>query len=251
LLSCEHRSKYIGVTHDKRSGGWLCRVKQGKKLFYVGYFDSEVDAALAHDLTAKKLYPGDRIKEIKINFYPGHPLSENQEMPKKKSNRGPRRKKQVLQHVKLEIKEEDNPFRPQLDTNIPVKNYNTRSRVKTERMPMVNNLLEIGNAPAESEDEDPVWEPTKALTFETMRIEEKQVDVASKACDVSEPPPALEPEHESKIGSLNKVVSATDAEAIIPTTSAEIIKAPVEAIKATTTSEGTTKASVGTEETEK
>jgi len=116
--------------------------------------------------------------------------------------------------------------------------------------PVVNNLLEIGNAPAESEDEDPVWEPTKALTFETMRVEEKQADVASKACDVSEPPPALEPEQESKIGSLNKVVSATDAETI-PTTSAEIIKAPVEAIKATTTSEGTTKASVGTEEMEK
>ena len=65
---------------------------------------------------------------------------------------------------------------------------------------MVNNLLEIGNAPAESEDEDPVWEPTKALTFETMGTQEKKV-------------PALEPEEESKIdvGTSNKA-SAMDAE---------------------------------------
>jgi len=169
-------------------------------LHYVGYFDSEVDAALAHDLTAKKLYPGDRIKEIKINFYEGNPLAEAKEMPKKKSNRGPRRKKQMLYAVKLEIKQETNPFKAQLDTNIPLKNYNTRSRVKPQRMPMVNNFLEIGNAPAESEDEDPVWEPTKALTFETMGTQEKKI-------------PALEPEQESKIdvGTSNKV-SAMDAE---------------------------------------
>ena len=74
------------------------------------------------------------LKKFDVIEYEGHPLAEVKEMPKKKSNRGPRRKKQMLHAVKLEIKQEDNPFKAQLDTNIPVKNYNTRSRVKPQRM---------------------------------------------------------------------------------------------------------------------
>lgn len=60
-------SKYKGVSWDSRSERWLCRVKWQKKLKYVGYFDSELEAARRHDQRARELYAGN-LSAIELNF---------------------------------------------------------------------------------------------------------------------------------------------------------------------------------------
>jgi len=60
-------SKYKGVSWDSRSERWLCRVKWQKKLKYVGYFDSELEAARRHDERARELYAGN-LSAIELNF---------------------------------------------------------------------------------------------------------------------------------------------------------------------------------------
>jgi hypothetical protein len=61
------RSKFKGVTWDGRTRRWLCRVKWGNGLKYVGYFSTEMEAAQAHDAKARNLYADD-ISAIKLNF---------------------------------------------------------------------------------------------------------------------------------------------------------------------------------------
>jgi len=62
-----NRSKYRGVTWDGRTKRWLCRVKWNGGLKYVGYFDSELEAAQRHDERARKMYAGN-LSGIKLNF---------------------------------------------------------------------------------------------------------------------------------------------------------------------------------------
>jgi len=62
-----NRSKYRGVTWDGRTKRWLCRVKWNGGLKYVGYFDSELEAAQRHDERARKMYAGN-LSAIKLNF---------------------------------------------------------------------------------------------------------------------------------------------------------------------------------------
>jgi len=61
------RSKFKGVTWDGRTQRWLCRVKWGNGLKYVGYFPTEMEAAKAHDVQARNLYADD-LSAIKLNF---------------------------------------------------------------------------------------------------------------------------------------------------------------------------------------
>ena len=46
-------SKYKGVTWDKDKQKWRSRIQNNKKLKHLGYFKSEIDAALAYDKAAE------------------------------------------------------------------------------------------------------------------------------------------------------------------------------------------------------
>lgn len=50
------KSKYRGVTFDKRAGKWLASVYKGGKQFHGGYYVNEVDAAKGRDKLALKLH---------------------------------------------------------------------------------------------------------------------------------------------------------------------------------------------------
>jgi hypothetical protein len=49
-------SKYRGVTYFPRTGRWLTRIKYRGKSIYLGYFESEINAAKAYDDAAKKYH---------------------------------------------------------------------------------------------------------------------------------------------------------------------------------------------------
>jgi hypothetical protein len=49
-------SKYIGVTWLKREKVWTARINVNKKSIFLGRFSSELDAAIARDLAAKKYH---------------------------------------------------------------------------------------------------------------------------------------------------------------------------------------------------
>jgi hypothetical protein len=51
-------SKYIGVTFNKWHRKWEARISFQNKIIWLGYFDSEIDAALAYDAAAK-IYHGE------------------------------------------------------------------------------------------------------------------------------------------------------------------------------------------------
>jgi hypothetical protein len=54
--SCLSTSRYRGVTFFPRTGRWLTRIKYRGKCIYLGYFESETDAAKAYDRAAKKYH---------------------------------------------------------------------------------------------------------------------------------------------------------------------------------------------------
>jgi len=61
-------SKFIGVSWDNRRGRWLCRVKKRDKSYeYVGYFETEKEAAANHDIRAREMYARS-LSTIQLNF---------------------------------------------------------------------------------------------------------------------------------------------------------------------------------------
>ena len=64
-------SRFIGVSFDKRSGLWHAYITHCRKRKFLGYFDSEIDAAKAHDAAAKK-YHGEFAR---LNFPEGVTVS--------------------------------------------------------------------------------------------------------------------------------------------------------------------------------
>jgi len=49
-------SKYKGVFWDKQRGKWAARIYVNGKLIHLGYFDSEIEAAMVYDEAAKKYH---------------------------------------------------------------------------------------------------------------------------------------------------------------------------------------------------
>lgn len=49
-------SKYLGVSWYKSREKWLATIYKGKKKIFLGYFDCEIDAALAYNNAAKKVH---------------------------------------------------------------------------------------------------------------------------------------------------------------------------------------------------
>ena len=51
-----YSSKYKGVNWKKSRKKWEAKINYNKKRYYLGYYDDEIDAAIAYDLTAYKLH---------------------------------------------------------------------------------------------------------------------------------------------------------------------------------------------------
>lgn len=51
-----HTSKYKGVSWDKNRGKWTSHICKNGKQNNIGRFDNEIDAALAYDERARKIY---------------------------------------------------------------------------------------------------------------------------------------------------------------------------------------------------
>lgn len=57
-------SKYKGISWHKRDKIWQARIRFNGKLIYIGYFDSDIEAAKAYDAKALELFDG----FAKLNF---------------------------------------------------------------------------------------------------------------------------------------------------------------------------------------
>jgi hypothetical protein len=57
-------SQYIGVHFDKRKRRWAAHIRYNGKKIWLGYFDSEIEAARAYDAAAKKYH----IEFARLNF---------------------------------------------------------------------------------------------------------------------------------------------------------------------------------------
>jgi hypothetical protein len=60
-------SQYIGVWFDKKRNKWTAQIRYNGRKIWLGYFDSEIDAAKAYDAAAKKYYG----EFIRLNFPEG------------------------------------------------------------------------------------------------------------------------------------------------------------------------------------
>ncbi len=56
LSGKKYTSPYRGVCLHKATGRWIAQIKKNKKGHYLGYFNSEIDAAIAYDRAAWELY---------------------------------------------------------------------------------------------------------------------------------------------------------------------------------------------------
>jgi hypothetical protein len=48
--------RFKGVSRERRSGGWLARIGYQNRSIYIGHYSSEMEAAMAYDREALKLY---------------------------------------------------------------------------------------------------------------------------------------------------------------------------------------------------
>ena len=58
------KSKFTGVSWDGEKKKWIARLSYNKKAYYAGRFDSEIEAAKAHDECMRT----NRLWKEKLNF---------------------------------------------------------------------------------------------------------------------------------------------------------------------------------------
>jgi group I intron endonuclease len=61
-------SQYFGVSFDKRSNKWTSQIRQDGKLYWIGIFNNEIDAAIAYDKKEIELFNDKAILNFDYEF---------------------------------------------------------------------------------------------------------------------------------------------------------------------------------------
>ena len=58
------RSKYKGVNYQKDKNRWRARYKDHGQRFHIGYYATEIEAAIAYDKAVEHLHGGYQVKNV-------------------------------------------------------------------------------------------------------------------------------------------------------------------------------------------
>ena len=75
------KTKYVGVSWNKRTQRWIANIKIDGKSKHLGYFDSDYDAAMKYDEEARQ-----HGKSVNVPIHPSDDQAEKQKKPRKLSD---------------------------------------------------------------------------------------------------------------------------------------------------------------------
>ena len=75
------KTKYVGVSWNKRTQRWIANIKINGKSKHLGYFDSDYDAAMKYDEEARQ-----HGKSVNVPIHPSDDQAEKQKKPRKLSD---------------------------------------------------------------------------------------------------------------------------------------------------------------------
>lgn len=64
-IGCQSKSRFLGVTYHKRDNRFQASIRTGKERLYLGYFKTDIEAAMAYNEAAQK-YHGEFARLNKI-----------------------------------------------------------------------------------------------------------------------------------------------------------------------------------------